>query len=68
MGHSVSESKISEQDLPVRVQRLIRVSRRAWPLLIDLWILGVLVSFFIIRIIHSNLGQHVITAVRGRLS
>lgn len=68
MGPSVSESKISEQDLPVRVQRLIRVSRRAWPLLIDLWILGVLVSFFIIRIIHSNLGQHVITAVRGRLS
>lgn len=42
--------------------------QRLWPLLIELWIAYVLVSFFIIRILGSGLFQRLLTLLRLQLA
>jgi len=34
-----------------------------WPVLIDIWIFGVVAAFFVIRIVDSNLGQRVLAKI-----
>jgi hypothetical protein len=36
-----------------------------WPIFIELWLAFVLVSFFIIRVLGSNLGQRIIFRHHG---
>jgi hypothetical protein len=35
----------------------------AWPIAIDLWIAGIIVWFFLIRIVGSSTGQRVLSAL-----
>ena len=36
-----------------------------WPILIELWLAFVLISFFIVRVLGSNLGQRIISRLHG---
>jgi hypothetical protein len=40
--------------------------RAAWPLIIDLWIAGVLAGFVVIRVVGSNTGKHLLKYFRVR--
>lgn len=34
-----------------------------WPVLIDVWIFGVVAAFFVIRVVDSSLGQRVLAKI-----
>jgi hypothetical protein len=37
-----------------------KIRRAAWPMIINLWIVGVLAGFVVIRVIGSNTGKHLL--------
>jgi hypothetical protein len=39
---------------------VIRILRRVWPTLVELWMLAIVVAFFVIRIVNSNLARRVL--------
>lgn len=41
-------------------KRAIRKLRPVWPVLIELWMLAILVAFFVIRVVNSNLGRRIL--------
>jgi hypothetical protein len=45
---------------PARRWHFLAPFRRFWPLIIELWIAGVLVAFFVIRIMGSRLAQRLL--------
>jgi hypothetical protein len=42
--------------------------RRLYPILIELWIALVLVVFFVVRIVGSNVGHRILTFIKHRLA
>jgi hypothetical protein len=38
-----------------------------WPVLIDIWIAGVLAAFFLIRVVESSLGKRVVAYIMHEL-
>jgi hypothetical protein len=38
--------------------------RGLWPVLIELWVAGILAAFFIIRVLGSNMGQSILNRLR----
>lgn len=45
----------------------VRTSELLWPMLIEFWLAAILILFFVLRILHSHLGRHALSALRHAL-
>ena len=49
-------------------ERFIQTVRSIWPIVIELWMLAILLAFFVIRVMNSNLGRTILAKlVSGHL-
>jgi len=47
---------------------MLSLLRRLYPVFIELWIAFVLIAFFVVRILGSNLGHRLLALIKHRLA
>lgn len=47
-------------------QEFVAKLRRVWPHVVELWIVAVLVTFFVLRVVESRSAQRILDALRHR--